>query len=182
MSDESDTSDAEIITVHKHPWRSQSRLNIGQCTLFKCCLYYVEFNEWMDELDKRYRRKLERNSSITPSKQRQIGSPSTCVPPPGAPTWAINPEWIRSSSGIVEYCSSCLHFKYPRELGSRQRGSSTRYVRTWHAHKLTVGGEMVVITIKSMWDSKYSSELFLLCESLLQQSSLPLTLCPCYPS
>lgn len=50
-------------------------------------------NVWMDELDKRYKRKLERQSSSTPSKERQIGARSHSQPPPDAPKWTDNESW-----------------------------------------------------------------------------------------
>ena len=47
----------------------------------------------MSELDKRYRKKLERNSMSTPSKPRVLGEVATTTPPAGAPQWAVQSNW-----------------------------------------------------------------------------------------
>ena len=63
---------------------------------------YAELNTWMEELDKRYKKKLERNSSTTPSKPRVCGSPATSLPPTNAPQWVVDPDWTgpNPSSGM----------------------------------------------------------------------------------
>ena len=57
----------------------------------------------MEELDKRYRRKLEHNGNTTPAKKRKLGITSTLLPPPGAPKWAIDQEWIPPSGNAPIY-------------------------------------------------------------------------------
>ena len=54
---------------------------------------FLEFNSWMSELDKRYRKKVERNSMSTPSKPRVLGEAATTTPPAGAPKWAVQSNW-----------------------------------------------------------------------------------------
>ncbi len=59
----------------------------------------------MEELDRRYKKKLERNGSTTPSKPRVCGSPAASIPPTNAPQWAVNPDWTSPSpsSGMLPY-------------------------------------------------------------------------------
>lgn len=47
----------------------------------------------MEELDKRYKKKLERNSSTTPSKPRAAGRVAVSLPPHKCPKWAIADQW-----------------------------------------------------------------------------------------
>ena len=68
----------------------------------------------MEELDRRYKKKLERNGSTTPSKPRVCGSPATSLPPTNAPQWAVNPDWtgpspLSSTSGMLSYPLNYCH-------------------------------------------------------------------------
>lgn len=105
MTDESDSSDSEHITVHKHPWRSQSKLIIARIDTSVTNNNDVELNEWFLELDSRYRRKLERKNTNTPSKERRTASPAKSRPPPGAPKWAVDPLW-KSGKYVIVVCDS----------------------------------------------------------------------------
>ena len=57
------------------------------------CLHYLELNEWMEELDRRYRSKLDAASTSTPSKIRKVGAPAKSCPPCGAPSWSVDSSW-----------------------------------------------------------------------------------------
>ena len=54
MSEESDDPDFEGLIIHKPPWQSQSEFQSHFFIPFIMVLYkfYLEVNEWMEELDK----------------------------------------------------------------------------------------------------------------------------------
>ena len=64
----------------------------------------------MEELDKRYKKKLLRNTSNTPSKPRVIGDTAVSTPPPDAPKWAIDPAWKFPSQGNYFKNATFNHF------------------------------------------------------------------------
>jgi hypothetical protein len=75
----------------------------------------------MEELDKRYKRKLERNSSTTPSKPRSIGMVARSLPPRRAPKWAVDVNWEPlAEQGHYNYIVSCpllrVHLYYGVQL------------------------------------------------------------------
>ena len=57
----------------------------------------LEFNAWMDTLDKRYQAKQKTEGAVFPKKTRREGALSESCPPEGAPGWAINRDWIDDS-------------------------------------------------------------------------------------
>ena len=63
----------------------------------------IELNKWMEELDRRHRVKLVSSNSCTPSKVRQVGAPSTFVPPKDAPKWAVDPTYKQSKLCMAIY-------------------------------------------------------------------------------
>lgn len=67
----------------------------------------------MEELDKRYKKKLERNSSKTPSKKRVDGMPSPSVPPSGAPKWAVDDSWIPPDPRTSKLSFLLLQYSVP---------------------------------------------------------------------
>lgn len=50
-------------------------------------------NNWMQELDKRYKKRISGKGSTTPPRKRVTGAPAKSSPPVGAPKWSIDPEW-----------------------------------------------------------------------------------------
>ena len=98
MSEESDDPDSEGLIIHKPPWRSQSEFQSHFFSLFIMVLY-IEVNEWMEELDKRYKVRLQKMGSITPAKGRITGLPACSSPPSDAPVWAIHEDWSDNSPG-----------------------------------------------------------------------------------
>ena len=65
--------------------------------LFFFFKFFLGLNEWINELDSRYTRKLQKSSSCTPPKERNLGTPATSNPPLPIVQWAVNPEWNISS-------------------------------------------------------------------------------------
>ena len=57
------------------------------------CLHNLELNEWMGELDRRYRSNLDAASTSTPSKIRKVGAPVKSRTPCGAPSWSVDSSW-----------------------------------------------------------------------------------------
>ena len=55
----------------------------------------------MEELDKRYKVRLQKMGSITPAKGRITGLPANTTPPSDAPVWAIHEDWSEDSFGTV---------------------------------------------------------------------------------
>lgn len=95
MTDESDCSEDDCIVLHQIPWRSQGTeiyLYVANNNYY-LHIFKTELNLWMEELDQRFKKKLEGKSCTTPSRKRKIGSPSTSSPPSDAPKWAVDPNW-----------------------------------------------------------------------------------------
>ena len=69
------------------------------CVAFKFVylLEYIEFNSWMEALDRRSLAKQRADGVMFPKKSRVEGSPSESVPPSGAPGWAIDKDWHLTS-------------------------------------------------------------------------------------
>lgn len=59
------------------------------------------YRGWMNELDRWYKKKLERNNSSTPSKERKQGSPAASLPPSNGPEWAIDKSWTPSNGNLL---------------------------------------------------------------------------------
>ena len=49
------------------------------CYYFYVCM--IRINKWMEELDRRYRNRVEDIGGATPSKSRKIGPPAASKPP-----------------------------------------------------------------------------------------------------
>ena len=56
--------------------------------------FALEVNEWMETLDKRYLAKQKTDGAVFPKKERINGSNSKSLPPPDAPEWALDKEWV----------------------------------------------------------------------------------------
>lgn len=113
MSEESDSSDSEVITVHKLPWRSPSKLCGYSHRLTTIVFtYLIELVDWMNELDRRYKNKLQKKTCSTPSKPRVIGTVSSSPPPSDAPQWAIDSSWRPSGSYMFD--SAILYMLHPK--------------------------------------------------------------------
>ena len=65
----------------------------------------------MEELDKRYKKKLERSNSITPSKSRVVGRVAVSLPPRNHPKWAIDDQWEPPDSPAEPSCGTLLPFQ-----------------------------------------------------------------------
>ena len=97
MSEESDSSDTDTIIVHKHRWRSDSRLMVIVVVNYSLVIQ-LEVNKWMDELDARYKAKLAKHSSATPPRKRKIGALSESNPPLPLVNWAVSQEWLKTAA------------------------------------------------------------------------------------
>lgn len=122
MTDESDSESSHIM-IHKHTWRSQSKL-VVVLSLYTY-LPPIELNEWFGELDSRYQSKLTRNNASTPSKERRNGSTSKSLPPPGAPKWAIDPLWKNGIKVIIVLYHNTTNF-VPGSSSSNSEASRDR--------------------------------------------------------
>ena len=83
---------SQYITVHKHPWRSQSSCFVTDNKTDNYILF-LELNKWMEELDRRYHAKMERNNTKTPSKRKVVGPEAKSQPPSSGPKWAVDASW-----------------------------------------------------------------------------------------
>ena len=57
------------------------------------CISTSQLNEFLKKIDTRYEVKIKREGMLISMKNREIGSLSSTIPPPNAPTWTINSEW-----------------------------------------------------------------------------------------
>ena len=70
-------------------------MNINE--LYLCDMIIIGVNLWMEELDKRYKQKLQQQNTCTPAMTRIIGSVSQSFPPHGLPDWAVDSLWHKGS-------------------------------------------------------------------------------------
>ena len=92
MTEESDDEETgKKIILHKLTWRSERNKLQLSIIIILVAIIISELNSWLKELDKRYEKKMEGKESVTPHKQRNIGTASASKPPPNAPKWAVDP-------------------------------------------------------------------------------------------
>lgn len=100
MSDESSMDEDDGMTVHRPPWRSNSKI---VCALIQYKIQgsynCIALNRFMEELDQRVMLSQKDTKKHVPQRKKRVeGTPADSSPPADFQNWTVSTEWLKGTT------------------------------------------------------------------------------------